>query len=497
MPNGVEGWGGYYLSAYGLAVKHGFRGSEAEWLEFLRAGSVQLKLDDGHMSWKTDKDTEWVELPEFYAEMQKVRESVQNANAAAESAQNKETDLVDKVSAKLQEVDATITEEVSNMKGSLATEVSELEGDLAQFKVSLKEDMDEAAQNANEQAEGAKAQAEAARAAVVSINQSKEAAEAAAGQATAAKDNATTQAAYAKAQGDRAKALADDIAADLIPILPRLDITVVSGVEVTVTCSSTSITKTSDGLVSFDLPHFGTWVISADGSAKVVEVDTVKVYPINFMPLQRMSWEEIAEIANSGEAQNYFSIGDEKTVLIQNVPYTFQIYDFNHDDLTDGGKAGITFGMKHFLRKWKMNDSRTNAGGFTGSGLYNWLQNTIFPIFEEELRLLIKQVDKRTSEGEGSPIINTESMKLFLFSPIEVGLECSTDVYKDEGETYPIFTNNYSRKKSATIGGIIEYWWLRSPDANNSISFTIVDTTGTKGVTYANAMQNVCLGFCV
>ncbi len=30
-----NGWKGYYLTAYGIAVKHGFKGSEEEWLESL------------------------------------------------------------------------------------------------------------------------------------------------------------------------------------------------------------------------------------------------------------------------------------------------------------------------------------------------------------------------------------------------------------------------------------------------------------------------------
>lgn len=32
----VQGWPGYYISAYGIAVKHGFVGTEEEWLETLR-----------------------------------------------------------------------------------------------------------------------------------------------------------------------------------------------------------------------------------------------------------------------------------------------------------------------------------------------------------------------------------------------------------------------------------------------------------------------------
>ena len=29
-------WQGYYLTAYGIAVKHGFPGTETEWLESLK-----------------------------------------------------------------------------------------------------------------------------------------------------------------------------------------------------------------------------------------------------------------------------------------------------------------------------------------------------------------------------------------------------------------------------------------------------------------------------
>ena len=35
-------WRGYYITAYGIAVKHGFKGTEAEWLETLKGDKVQL-----------------------------------------------------------------------------------------------------------------------------------------------------------------------------------------------------------------------------------------------------------------------------------------------------------------------------------------------------------------------------------------------------------------------------------------------------------------------
>ena len=36
-------WRGYYLTAYGIAVKHGFQGTEAEWLASLKA---EITIDD-------------------------------------------------------------------------------------------------------------------------------------------------------------------------------------------------------------------------------------------------------------------------------------------------------------------------------------------------------------------------------------------------------------------------------------------------------------------
>ena len=43
--DGEDGWRGYYISAYGLAVKHGFEGTESEWLESLYGEEVMLRYD--------------------------------------------------------------------------------------------------------------------------------------------------------------------------------------------------------------------------------------------------------------------------------------------------------------------------------------------------------------------------------------------------------------------------------------------------------------------
>ena len=54
----------YYFTAYGLAVKHGFQGTEQEWLESLNGDKVQLRYLNGILQWKwvTGSDDQWQDL---------------------------------------------------------------------------------------------------------------------------------------------------------------------------------------------------------------------------------------------------------------------------------------------------------------------------------------------------------------------------------------------------------------------------------------------------
>lgn len=46
----------YYISAYGLALKHGFKGTEEEWLESLKGATFTPSLtEDGWLTWTNNK----------------------------------------------------------------------------------------------------------------------------------------------------------------------------------------------------------------------------------------------------------------------------------------------------------------------------------------------------------------------------------------------------------------------------------------------------------
>ena len=210
------------------------------------------------------------------------------------------------------------------------------------------------------------------------------------------------------------------------------------------------------------------------------------------------SWEQISAASEAGIAEVLWKVGDEKDIQLTNGErLTVQIYGFEHDDLTQGGKAGITFGLKELMHKARsMSGSATNEGGFTQTQMYSWLNGTLYEQLPLELRNMIKAAEKKTAVGGGSGSIRTDSMKVFLFAEAE----CFSTLhhsYPGEGEQYEIFKDSANRIKVLEGPQILE-WWERSPRASDTMSFCLVHSTGDAG--YTNAAwpyAGVNFGFCV
>ena len=95
-----------YLTAYGLAVKHGFQGTEEEWLASLEAGELQVKVENGKLYYKTTKEEDWTEIPEFSA----VIEGLQTAGEAAANAASDANSLVESAGTTLTSVQNALEE---------------------------------------------------------------------------------------------------------------------------------------------------------------------------------------------------------------------------------------------------------------------------------------------------------------------------------------------------------------------------------------------------
>lgn len=223
---------------------------------------------------------------------------------------------------------------------------------------------------------------------------------------------------------------------------------------------------------------------------------TVQMYSST---LAANSWAQIAEASEAGIASTLWSVGDEKDITVDSETLTLVIMGFNHDDKADGsGKAGITFGLKNLMASTRqMNSSNTNSGGFTGSAMYTWLQNTLLTSLPSDLQTVLKSVNKKTSAGSQSTTINTNAMKLFLFSEIEI-FGSTTYSASGEGSQYSYFATAANRVKYLSNGaGSANVWWERSPNASSSAAFCYVSGSGSAAVISASSSRGVCFGFCV
>ena len=214
--------------------------------------------------------------------------------------------------------------------------------------------------------------------------------------------------------------------------------------------------------------------------------------------LANNTWAQIAAASEAGVAASTWSVGDTKNITVGGETLTVEIVGFNHDDLASGGKAGITFGLKNLMANTRqMNSSNTNAGGFTGSDMYDWLQGTLLNSLPSDLRAVLKSVNKKTSAGSQSSTINTNAMKIFLFSEIEI-FGSVTYSKSGEGSQYSRFATASSRIKYLSNGsGSADIWWERSPNGNNSNIFCNVYSNGYANYDYAGYSGGVCFGFCV
>lgn len=289
-----------------------------------------------------------------------------------------------------------------------------------------------------------------------------------------------------------------------------LKVTSDSGAVVTATNGTKTFSGTvpSSGVLSLTITTSGTYTVTATKSGETTDPVSVAIttsgqtYSVECLffnsVLSKNTWAQIAKASATGKASQLWSVGDTKDITVGSETLTLVIMGFNHDDLASGGKAGITFGMKNLMATTRrMNASNTNSGGFTGSEMYSWLQNTLLPTLPSDLQAVLKSVNKKTSAGSQSSTINTNSMKLFLFSEIEI-FGSTTYSKAGEGSQYSYFATAANRIKYLSNGsGSANWWWERSPYGSNSDGFCFVNSDGGADVNGALVTSGVCFGFCV
>ena len=236
---------------------------------------------------------------------------------------------------------------------------------------------------------------------------------------------------------------------------------------------------------------------NTDGSYNLFQNTPTSDFPPIGTPLSDWTWEQIVELANSGEnPQNYFSVGDEKDLILTTgevVPVV--IGDFYHNTITGTStKAPIAFTFKNCLNtKYAMNGSRTNSGGWNGSVMRNTQMPAILNTFPAELIAdgAIKYVDVLASAGNGSTSLVTSSDRLRLHSLAELGFNDSSAA-SGEGTKYAYYT---SGNRIKTVGGANSTYWTRSPNIYESESFCCVSASGSAYFDDYRYSNGVACGF--
>lgn len=315
--------------------------------------------------------------------------------------------------------------------------------------------------------------------------------------------------AYSKEETDTLLAKKADLGedgkvlAEQLPDIPTavLNVTTNAGVVVTATKGSKVLSATADssGLAILYPDEFGTWTIKATVGGKnlefLFEIDAIAVFNTTFpTDLESTPWRLISGVAETGNAVSTWSVGDTKTIKINDVSYTAQIIGFNHDTKTAGGKAGITFQLVDCLNTTnQMNSSDTNVGGWKSSAMRSSMSEFLSQL-DDDLQSVIKPVDKLVSVGNKSSTIETVSDKLFLLSEVEI-FGSTTYSFSGEGSQYDWYKAGNTKVKK--VNGSANSWWERSPHSSGTTGFCFVTSDGSGTADNATRSKGVSFAFCV
>lgn len=277
-----------------------------------------------------------------------------------------------------------------------------------------------------------------------------------------------------------------------------------NGTQVTMTKGGKTLTAMVSGGEAVLYPtELGEWTIkyTFDSSQKTKQwklevIGIVYVYPFTIGDnLNDTDWADIDICGRLGMAQQFFKVGDSKTVNIGGTNYEVQIIGFNHDDKVSGGKAAYSFQLVDCLNQTQqMNTSNTNTGGWNGSAMRGRM-STYKSQLPAALRNVIKTVKKKSGTGGGSSSGTQQTNDdLFLLSEIEI-FGTTTYSVAGEGTQYEWYKAGNSRIKK--VNGSAGAWWERSPYSGDTDYFCRVGSSGDAGADVANSSGGVSFGFCV
>ena len=239
--------------------------------------------------------------------------------------------------------------------------------------------------------------------------------------------------------------------------------------------------------------------------------------------LNENSWAVIKAVSDSGQGDNYWDVGDTKTIVINgkvgattfsNLSIDAFIIGFHHNASREGnnrihfqlGKIGgkmvglvdSRYNNSYSNGNFCMNTSSTNSGGWNNSYMRrtilgntntptNPLANSLMAALPADLRAVMKSVTKYTDNtanggGNQSSYVTATTDYLWLLAEFEVqGARTYANSYEQNYQAqYQYYKSGNSKvayRHNAT--GSTAYWWLRSADYYYYYYFCNVHTDGS------------------
>lgn len=232
----------------------------------------------------------------------------------------------------------------------------------------------------------------------------------------------------------------------------------------------------------------------------------------------------IAAAAKSGQAANYWSVGDKVGIAVNgsfgglsynNTVYAF-ILGFNHNSSVEGGNsihfqfgktaAGVDIAFVNSYGSTStgfcMNTSNTNSGGWNNS----YMRKTICPAFlaalptawQNIIAACTKYSDNTGGGSNTASYVTATSDKIWLLSEMEVqgARSYANSAEANYQKQYDYYRNGNSKVKyqhTATTSACS--WWLRSVFAGDTGAFCRVGTGGSALINNAYISYGFAPGF--
>lgn len=265
---------------------------------------------------------------------------------------------------------------------------------------------------------------------------------------------------------------------------------------ITVSKGTKTFSGTADasGECTFSLPEAGVWTVTIGTKTQTVIIGTQELeVKLTSEVFAENDWAQIIEACHSGNVPLSWVVGNSKPMTINNTDYTIDIIGKNHDTYTAGGTAPLTFQLHDcYLTNYRMNEGRTNSGGWNQSDMRGIYLPAILLLMPEEVQNGIRKVNKTTC-SPGTKNLVTTSDNLFLLSESEIFSSIKYTLAKEgmRYEYYSTVSNSSIKQRDGSTTG----WWERSA-YTSTVNFCFVSYRGDGNYSSANNYNGVAFAFC-